>query len=207
MKFSRTLLGAAAAVAFSAAALPANAVMVYVLDQTVTSGLNAPFGTVTLTQNGANEVDVSVALNSGFKFVKTGGPHDAFTFNVDVSGYNVGGVVSNLYADVKPGSNPAFGSYTDALVCASCRNGGSGAFASTLTFAVTDATGISESNFVANHLGFTFSADLIATATGVTGAVANGNLIAPPVPEPETYALMLAGLGALGFVARRRKQA
>lgn len=26
-----------------------------------------------------------------------------------------------------------------------------------------------------------------------------------PVPEPETYAMMLAGLGLLGFVARRRK--
>lgn len=27
-----------------------------------------------------------------------------------------------------------------------------------------------------------------------------------PIPEPETYALMLAGLGLVGFVARRRKQ-
>ena len=27
-----------------------------------------------------------------------------------------------------------------------------------------------------------------------------------PVPEPETYAMMLAGLGMVGFAARRRKQ-
>ncbi len=32
-------------------------------------------------------------------------------------------------------------------------------------------------------------------------------LVTAPIPEPETYALMLAGLGVVGFMARRRKQA
>jgi hypothetical protein len=30
--------------------------------------------------------------------------------------------------------------------------------------------------------------------------------VAAPVPEPETYALLLAGLGAMGFISRRRRQ-
>ena len=36
-------------------------------------------------------------------------------------------------------------------------------------------------------------------------AVHSGD-VAAPIPEPETYALMLAGLGLLGIVGRRRKQ-
>jgi len=32
------------------------------------------------------------------------------------------------------------------------------------------------------------------------------NVTLAPIPEPETYALMLAGLGLVGFAARRRKQ-
>jgi hypothetical protein len=48
--------------------------------------------------------------------------------------------------------------------------------------------------------------------TGITAStssgfdVINGFPAAAPVPEPETYAMMLAGLGLLGFAARRRKR-
>lgn len=41
-------------------------------------------------------------------------------------------------------------------------------------------------------------------ATGTNGGVYNGAISVTAVPEPETYAMMLAGLGALGFLARRR---
>lgn len=37
------------------------------------------------------------------------------------------------------------------------------------------------------------------------GFVGSLSLIATPVPEPETYAMMIAGLGLVGFMARRRK--
>jgi len=44
------------------------------------------------------------------------------------------------------------------------------------------------------------------TAIGWFGGEAHAVLLSP-VPEPETYAMMLAGLGLVGFAARRRKLA
>lgn len=47
----------------------------------------------------------------------------------------------------------------------------------------------------------------IRTSGNVVGAFGSygGNLVVSPIPEPEIYAMMLAGLGLLSFVARRRK--
>lgn len=42
--------------------------------------------------------------------------------------------------------------------------------------------------------------------TGVDGSLALATWTVAEVPEPETYAMFLAGLGVLGFVSRRRKQ-
>lgn len=49
--------------------------------------------------------------------------------------------------------------------------------------------------------------ELVVSGTGITGASASygGNIVATPVPEPETYAMMLAGIGAIAFLLRRRR--
>jgi len=60
------------------------------------------------------------------------------------------------------------------------------------------------------HLGTpTGSPDLYATtpsAGGLLLKVDGSNTFTTVIPEPETYALMLAGLGALGFMTRRRRR-
>jgi hypothetical protein len=47
----------------------------------------------------------------------------------------------------------------------------------------------------------TFAIDVVGTGNG-QGSIAT----VPPIPEPNTYVLMLAGVGAVGFMARRRRK-
>ena len=60
--------------------------------------------------------------------------------------------------------------------------------------------------------GFSDSSINMAFELGHSGVMKNGEssvmgyeLIMGAVPEPETYAMFMAGLGLMGFIARRRK--
>ena len=82
----------------------------------------------------------------------------------------------------------------------------------TVTFSPTNA------GFFSNPSAATFYANaetafinapgtVTPTATGFMIDNGGGSLhFTTPIPEPETYALMLVGLASLGWVARRRKQ-
>lgn len=52
-----------------------------------------------------------------------------------------------------------------------------------------------------------YHVDITGTATGSFGGTYAVGLQVAAVPEPETYAMLLAGLGVMGAIARRRKQA
>jgi hypothetical protein len=92
------------------------------------------------------------------------------------------------------------------------------------TLTITDSNGAT-TNFTASGLGFpvtngdqSFSTYVqfvasagttitsLAFTSGGTDAFETANYTITPIPEPETYALMLAGLAAMGFVSKRRKQ-
>lgn len=62
-------------------------------------------------------------------------------------------------------------------------------------------------NVSGGFLSFTTSLTQGGAETDIVEDVTQIRLgIAPSIPEPETYSLMLAGLAALGFLARRRKE-
>lgn len=63
-------------------------------------------------------------------------------------------------------------------------------------------TNVTAGNYIVKASG---TLDGLGQYPGLALVGANYSVTTTPVPEPETYALMLAGLGMVGFVAARRK--
>ena len=78
---------------------------------------------------------------------------------------------------------------------------------SNLAFPVTDGN-----QSFAQYVSFTATGGSTITSLTFDNVAQNNAFevanfkVTSPVPEPETYALLLAGLGAIGFIARRQQQ-
>jgi len=76
---------------------------------------------------------------------------------------------------------------------------------------VSAGPGVNGSVVVINPIALaanTYTLEVRGNVVGSAGGAYSGtlNFATLPVPEPETYALMLAGLGMLGWVASRRRK-
>ncbi|MES2741038.1 MAG: FxDxF family PEP-CTERM protein [Pseudomonadota bacterium] len=58
---------------------------------------------------------------------------------------------------------------------------------------------------VSNLVSDTYTLTVFGTINSKFSGSYSGNINVTAVPEPETYAMLIAGLGLVGFMARRRK--
>ena len=213
MTFPIRSIAAPIATALAIVASPASAIDVtlYNLNTTAVAAFGEPsYGSVSLSQDGT-AVDFLIELREDLNLVfdNDGGSTAAFSFNATgVAVGDISGVMDKAgktFAVAQPGIDAPFGVFTFGIVCVS--NCAHSVFGDVLAFKVADAT---LADFRIESTGGNpnaqFAADVFMTGSGVRGAV-SAILVATPVPEPATYALMLAGLGAAGFIARRRKAA
>jgi hypothetical protein len=146
--------------------------------------------TLTLTNNAGFFGDVLGANNKGATFA------DNFTFSVTgTTGMNLDAIISSI--------SPAATTGLDITGLALYGTGDK--LVSTGTMAQSgsiDVWTLSSTNLTAGNYYIKVSGNMVSDAAASFGGAV---MMAAPVPEPETYGMMLGGLGLLGFLARRRK--
>jgi hypothetical protein len=166
-----------------------------------------PFGTITLSQSGAN-VNVSLVLNTANneRFAGTGAG-EALEFNaLNASTADITNISSGFVLGPAPATASAFGTFLFSVDCSTCQGGQAGNSKGPLSFTLLNAT---ISDFVANASGYYFASDI---AIDIDGTTRTGNVAAlgsntPSVPEPSSLMLFGTGVTALGGLIRRRMAA
>lgn len=187
----------------------ARADMVSYLDHISSPAIGSgTLGAVELTQPNANQINVKVTLSSNTKFVSTGGPHHAFTFNLNLA--NPFSITINnppgMFSVAAPNPvNAPYGIFTNGINCPGCGPGASHANPGPLEFSIFSITGIGFTNFVANANGYFFSADVLGPSGG-TGNIASNSIATMPPAVPLPAALPLFAMGVIGLAAARRRR-
>jgi hypothetical protein len=184
-----------AALVFASASLAGTAAYA----QTTTTPTSTVVGntpqTITLNAGAGFFGDTFAANNMGATF------SDKFNFNV--TGTGTGGTGMNSLEAIISSISPS--ASTGLAITGLSLYNSTGTLVSSgtsLSTGAVDVWTINGSNLMAGNYYLQVSGNLV----GTTSAAFGGALaMAAPVPEPETYGMMLAGLGVLGVLARRRK--
>jgi hypothetical protein len=181
----------------------------------------SPWGSITFADMATpNTVKMTFTLGTGFGVgPETGAtPWDSFLYlnydkNLGAGGANLGSLAITWASGEKAieikRSNNAYsengqGAYDIAFTWKTEHNLFSeGEFSS---YTITNAQAIMFTS-TTNH-GYVAGMAMMQSADSpnLIAKISTTSPIATPIPEPETYAMLLAGLGLLGFMAGRRKQ-
>lgn len=119
---------------------------------------------------------------------------DQFTFNILGDNHSLDAIVSSISRTADTGLDiTGLGLYTSTGTLLTSGNMGSSGTQDIWTLSVDSlATG-------------SYYLQVSGTMMSNTAGSFGGSVMLNPVPEPETYGMMLAGLGVVGMLARRRK--
>jgi hypothetical protein len=188
-----------AGIVFATATFGSSAVMAQTTATPVTVG-NSP-QVLDLTSGSGFFGDTFGVNNNGATF------SDRFTFSVNsTSGMDFDAIISSISRTADTGLDVTGLSLYRAAGTDGTGTGTLVSSGKSLQSGNIDVWTLSSDNLAVGNYYVLVSGNLVSDASASFGGAVMMSPTAP-VPEPETYGMMLAGLGVLGFLARRRKAA